>query len=124
MGSAATTTAWPPKGSRYIPSTSPPSALTLSAVRRASSVGSAISATVRPLLLAACLLRGGLRFLAEGLPDVFFAGMCPHSMPCRVEPAPTRRHTEAVVPDSAPHYRRSMPAVLVHGVPDTHRLRS
>src|SRR5262249_137840 len=74
IGSAATTTGWPPSGSRYMPSTSPPSALMASAVRRATSCASAISATVRPLLLAACLFRGGLRFLVEPALG-FFAGM-------------------------------------------------
>src|SRR5262245_32641064 len=73
MGNAASTTAWPPSGSRYIPSTSPPSAFTVSAMRRASSGGWAISATVRPLLLAACRFRGGLRFLVEAAAGVFAA---------------------------------------------------
>src|SRR5262249_61353051 len=73
MGNAASTTAWPPSGSRYIPSTSPPSAFTVSAIRRASSGGWAISATVRPLLLAACRFRGDLRFLVEEAAGVFAA---------------------------------------------------
>src|SRR5262245_15556122 len=73
MGNAASTTAWPPSGSRYIPSTSPPSAFTVSAIRRASSGGWAISATVRPLLLAACRFRGGLRFLVAAAAGVFGA---------------------------------------------------
>src|SRR5262245_6920259 len=42
--------------------------------RRASSWTSATSVTLRPLLLAACFLRGGLRFLVE--PEAgAFAGM-------------------------------------------------
>ena len=54
-----------------MPITSPPSALIVSANRRASSGTSTISATVSPLLLAGCLLRAGLRFLVDGVRDVF-----------------------------------------------------
>ena len=58
-----------------MPSTSPPSPLTASASRVAASGTSAISATVRPLLPAACFFRGGLRFLVVEAAAGFFAGM-------------------------------------------------
>ena len=45
-----------------------------SAVVRATSCASAISATERPLLLAACLFRSGLRFLVEPALG-YFAGI-------------------------------------------------
>src|SRR5262245_41579087 len=57
-----------------MPSTSPPSALIASPRARASAWTSAISATDRPLVLAACRFRGGLRFRVE---LEVFAGMDP-----------------------------------------------